>query len=133
MLRKRLFVGLLTLLFLGVMFGGLFHMSTGMDMSVGTTGCPLMAHEETLCAMGLFEHFGEWKSHFLAITPALGLLLGSLAAAAVLLSVAPHLRFIKKRLSRQRIVLHTKRENLCFPWRSLQELFSSGILHPKLF
>ena len=131
----RLVTALLALLFIGVMFGGLFHMSAGMDMGSdgNMSGCPFMSHEETLCSMSVFDHLGVWQSNFLAVVPMITLLLGALVVTAVLLSVAPHLIFSNRRLLHETFVLNKNREVLSFPQRSLQELFSNGILHPKLF
>lgn len=129
----RLLTALFTLLFLGVMFGGLFHMSAGMDMSDNASGCPFMSHEETLCSMSIFDHFGVWQSNFLAIVPTLTLLLGALAATVVLLSLAPNLIFSKRKILNEIYILYKKKEALFFPKFSLQEQFSNGILHPKLF
>jgi hypothetical protein len=131
----RLVTALLALLFIGVMFGGLFHMSAGMDMGGDSnmSGCPFMSQEETLCSMSVFDHLGAWQSNFIAVVPTLTLLLGALVATAVLLSVAPHLIFSNRRPLHETFVLNKIREVLSFPQRSLQELFSNGILHPKLF
>ena len=134
-MKNRIFTGVLAAIFLGVMFGGLFHMSMGMDMAGGsnTQGCPFMSHEEALCSMSVFEHFGEWKANFLAVIPTVSLLLGALVAAAIFLSAVPDLIFTKRRSLHVICVLNKSGEVLSFPRRSLQELFSSGVLHPKLF
>jgi len=134
-MRNSIVTAILMILFLGVMFGGLFHMSAGMDMGGdgNMSGCPFMSHEETLCSMSVFDHLGAWQSNFLALVPTLTLLLGALVATAVILSVAPHLIFSRRRPLHETFVLNKSREVLSFPKRTLQELFSNGILHPKLF
>lgn len=100
-----------------------------MDMSGGMTDCPFMSHEEIMCPMNLADHLGTWKSVFMTIAPSLSLLL--VTAVLLGISVAPNvLRNFKYLLQhwqrRFRIRVHT------FSYRPLQELFSNGILHPKL-
>ena len=134
-MKKRIFTVLLTILFLGVMFGGLFYMSTGMDIGRDSnmSECLFKSRGETLCSMNILDHFGVWKSNFLAVVPTFTLLLGVLAAALIFLAVAPHLIFSKRKLLYETFVLNRNRDITIFSGRPLQELFSNGILHPKLF
>jgi len=121
----------LTLL-LGVMFTSLFHMSMGMDMSGGMTDCPFMEHGEVICPMNLADHVGAWKSAFLSVVPTLTLLLAAAVMAVFVASVAPNLlRRISYSSPPRHRLLRCKTYN--FSYRPLQELFSAGILHPKLF
>jgi hypothetical protein len=114
------------------MFVSLFHMSMGMDMTGGMTDCPFMIHDEVICSMNIADHIGAWKSVFLAVAPTLVLLLAVAGAVAFVASVAPHLFALKRRLIP---ILHKqlRERTYAFSYRPLQELFSSGILHPKLF
>ena len=123
-----------TAVFLSVLFLSLFHMPAGMDMSGNMSGCPFMSHEEVLCSMSTLDHVSAWKSVFTVIAPSFTLLLLVLALAAVeiVFAIAPNLlsrqRYRQKTLSREiRDRIYT------FSYRPLQELFSNGILHPKLF
>ena len=127
----RLATAMLTLLFLGVMFGGLFHMS-GMDMAGDMSGCPYMTHAEVLCSMSIFDHFAAWESHFLALVPQLTILLLAVAAILTVRAIAPHLLSPPLRLHAIPIKQYRDR-TYTFSYRPLQELFSRGILHPKLF
>lgn len=114
------------------MFFSLFHLSMGMEMSGGMTGCPFAAHEEVVCSMNLVDHIGAWKSVFLAVSPAVLLLATIVGAAFITVSVAPNLL---QRIRYLYFRTHTFRseELYSFSVRPLQELFSRGILHPKLF
>jgi len=118
--------------FLGAMFFSLFHMSMGMDMSGGMSDCPFMSHEEVICPMNLADHIGAWKSAFLSVVPTLTLLLAVAGIAVSITSVAPNLlgkmQYISPPSCRW---LETK--TYTFIYRPLQELFSNGILHPKLY
>lgn len=118
--------------FLGTMFFSLFHMSMGMDMHGGMVDCPFMAHEEVICPMNLADHIGAWKSVFLATVPALTLLLAITGVAVSVISVAPNLlrkiEYASPPLQRWLAV-----RIYSFSYRPLQELFSNGILHPKVF
>lgn len=136
-MTKKLSTLVFTLLFLGAMFGGLFHtsMSMGMDMtpSGGISDCPLMSHGEVLCSMSVFDHFGAWKDAFTAIAPTFLTLLVILAAVAVAISIAPNLALPQKLLYTRLQVSNIVDRIFKHSVRPLQELFSNGILHPKLF
>jgi branched-subunit amino acid permease len=123
-----------TILFflLGTMFFSLFHMSMGMDMSDGMTNCPFMERGEVICPMNLADHMGAWKSVFLSVAPTLTLLLTAAGMAVFVVSIAPNLL---RRISYPALLLPRwlRYKIYTFSYRPLQELFSSGILHPKLF
>ena len=128
----KLIASTILLFLLGTMFVSLFHMGIGMDMSDGMTDCPFMSHQEVVCQMNLADHIGAWKSVFLSAVPALTLLLAVAGIAIFVASVAPNLfgkmQYISPPLCRW---LETK--TYTFIYRPLQELFSNGILHPKLY
>lgn len=131
-MTRKLTTLVFTLLFLGTMFGSLFHMSMGMDMTGEMSGCPFMLQSEVICQMNLADHIEAWQSAFSAVVPLLTLLLSALAAAVLILSVAPNLllkqKFREPPFSRE--LLH---RTYSYSYRPFQELFSNGILHPKLY
>jgi len=131
-MRKSIATAILMILFLGVMFGGLFHMSTGMDMSDSMTDCPFMSSGEVLCSMNPTDHISAWKSAFLSVIPALTLLMLAVGVVALLASVAPNL-LLKRRYAEPILHNYIQERTYTFSYRPYQELFSSGILHPKLF
>ena len=131
LITKILSFTLLTF-FLGAMFFSLFHMSMGMDMSGGMTDCPFMAHEEVICQMNLADHIGAWKSAFLSAVPALTLLIAAAGVAIFVASVAPNL-LRKINYASPPLCRWLKDKTYTFSYRPLQELFSNGILHPKLY
>lgn len=117
---------------LGAMFLSLFSMSSGMDMTGSMSDCPFMSHGEVLCPMNVADHIGAWQSVFQAIAPAMVLLLAVAVAVASVASVAPHLLLPRfKPIPILERSLHER--TYSFSYRPLQELFSNGILHPKLF
>lgn len=123
---------IVTTVFLSVLFLSLFHMPASMEMGGEMSDCPFMTHEEVLCSMSTIDHIAAWKSAFTAIAPSFVLLLLTLVAVALVLAVAPNL------LLSQRYRQHILSREVCdriytFSYRPLQELFSNGILHPKLF
>lgn len=130
---KSLFFVLLSI-FLGTMFLGLFQMSPGMNMSMegGMPDCPFMSHEEVVCPMNFIDHISAWKDVFLAVSPTLTLLMGMVVMVGLIISIAPNLLVRKqfKLLILQRQILES---TYSFVQRPLQELFSNGVLHPKLF
>lgn len=123
----------LTTVFLSVLFLSLFQLPVNTDMTEKMSGCPFMAHsEEVLCSMSAFDHITAWKSVFITIIPSFIVLLLALAIAGVVLTIAPHLLrwagYRKHFLSRE-----VRDRVYTFSYRPLQEFFSNGILHPKLF
>ncbi len=122
---------LFLVLFLGTMFSSLFHMSHDMGMNHGMSSCPFMAHEEVICPMSLIDHVGAWKSAFTEVTTTFVLLL-SFTSALILLSTAPNL--LRKIRLKSEVIHRDIRERIySFSYRPLQEMYSSGILNPKLF
>lgn len=123
--------GTLLLFFIGSMFVSLFHMSS-MDMHAGMTNCPFMAHEEVICPMNLIDHIGAWKSVFLSIAPALTLLFAITGVAVLIGTVAPNL--LRRIIYSPPPLARCIREKIyTFTYRPLQEMYSNGILNPKLF
>jgi len=81
----------LVIVFLSLLSLGLFHMSSGMDMTGNTSGCPFMVHGEVLCSMDAIGHIGAWQATFLAVVPTLSLLMLAVLGAVILCTIAPHL------------------------------------------
>lgn len=107
-------------------------MSMGMDMSEGMTDCPFMSHEEMICPMNLADHLGAWKSVFLSVVPTLVLLLATASFAVLVVSVAPNI-LQRIRFEPPPQIGWSQVRTYTFSYRLLQELFSNGILHPKLY
>jgi hypothetical protein len=124
-MKNRIISATMILLFLGVMFGGFLHMSSGMDMSLGMADCPFASNKETICPMSAADHITEWKEIFLSVLPNLTLLL-------LLAAIIPNL-LSKRMFANFKLREYKKEFANAFTYRPLQELFSSGILHPKLF
>ena len=133
MTMTRTVWAVVTSIFLSVMFLSLFHMPVGMDMSGGmSSDCPFMSHEEVICLISTLDHLTAWKSAFLAVLPSLTLLLLVAAVIVLVLSVAPNL--LQRQRYRVTQPIHYRKERIySYSYRPLQELFSNGILHPKLF
>lgn len=99
----------------------------------GMTGCPSLTDTEVLCSMNLNEHIGAWKAVFSSFIPSAFTLLLSLGVTLLIVSIAPHL-LKKPTLSRISIRWsQLQHRTYTYTVRPLQELFSNGILHPKLF
>jgi len=119
------------LFFISSMFVSLFHMSH-MDMQAGMSDCPFMSHAEVMCPMKLLDHVSAWKTAFLSVVPELTLLLVAIGFGVLLASVAPNLLrrivYVSTQVSQQIL-----QRIYTFVYRPLQELFSRGILNPKLY
>jgi hypothetical protein len=128
----KIFGSILITIVTGTMFLSLFHMSMGMDMSGGMTDCLFMERGEVICPMDIAEHLAAWKSVFLAVAPTLILMFIVSGVVIAWATKAPHL--LVRILHRPPLFLkYYKDKTHTFSSRPLQELFSSGILHPKLF
>ena len=82
--------------------------------------------------MDLADHLAAWKSVFQAVAPTIVLLIAAAGAVALAVTVAPHL-FTSKRRPVPILPRLLRERTYSFSYRPLQELFSSGILHPKVF
>ncbi len=133
MIKNKMVGATLLIIFLSVLAFSLFHMPTaGMGMSEAASDCLFMTHEVTLCSMGVLDHVAAWQSAFLATIPSFALLLLLLVAALVLFTVAPNL-LVKQKYRAPLLSRNLTERTSLFIARPLQELFSNGILHPKLF
>lgn len=87
-------------------------------------GCPFMPGEQAICQMDAFDHISAWQEAFTAVVPSLVILL--LAVAVVF--------YVWRREwppdIPARVRLRPKRQNQT-P-NLYQELFSRGILNPKI-
>jgi len=127
------YVAQIMLIFLlGAMSLSLFGMSAGMEMTGAMPDCPFMTHQEVMCAMDVSEHISAWKEAFLAVTPVILLLIIATGAVASLGKLIP--TFFPRKLSTIYICYrHYQKRTHPHTYRPLQELFSNGILQPKLF
>jgi hypothetical protein len=124
--------GVIITILLGAMFVSLFHMSH-MDMHAGMVDCPFMQHQDTICPMSLADHLGAWKDIFLAVVPAVLFLLVGASFITNIDSIAPNL--LRKIVLYQIPILERQLTERVYTFvqRPLQDLFSNGILHPKVF
>lgn len=118
--------------FLAVSFLSLSHfgMSMGMDGDMSMSSCPFM-NEMTMCDMSPFEHMGIWQSLFANILTPENAILVLLLLVALSFPLWAHLFSPPKHTFTQIRHIHddSQRGTLSF----LQQLFSQGILNPKLF
>jgi hypothetical protein len=126
----KVIAGIVLVFLLGTMFVSLFHMSMGMDISGSMSDCPFSAHEEVLCPMNLADHITAWKTMFLAVAPVTIILLTG--AVALLAAFSPVILGLRREVV---TILYRqfRRKRYRYSYRPLQEMFSSGVLHPKVF
>jgi len=109
-------------------------MSMADGAPMGMSDCPFVSHGEAICPMDFMAHIGAWKDTFVAVVPGVMMLIAAASLLAAAISLAPNLLgqphyFIQQFLGRVRERTYT----YTFIYRFWQELFSNGILHPKLF
>lgn len=130
---EQVMAGVVLAFFVGSLFFSLLHLASGMTMDGSMSDCPYMSHEAALCPMNLLDHIDAWKASFVSIAPTFFTLAGLLMFAIVAASVAPNL-LRKVRVWLLKVTIHRHPAySARFIVRPLQELFSNGILHPKLF
>lgn len=132
-IKGLVLVFLMTFFFVGFLGFGHAEMSTTMDGQMNTA-CPFMPGMTSLCHMDPLEHLSAWQNIFAAIPGQLslfGTLLLLIASFLIVRSikipdipvhlfnyVPPQLLYVRNCVS------------IVSP---LQEAFSNGILHPKVF
>lgn len=120
----------LTSVFVGTLFLSLFHMSA--DVTSHSPGCPMMMKGGVICQMDFNEHMSTWSELTLAV-PMLLLLL-FLVPLAKAFTVASSILFNQSALVWGFLAFNFYQKQVpSYTVRGFQELFSSGILHPKLY
>ena len=118
----RLLSLIITIAFIAVAGFGLMAMPSHHH----EVGCPFMPGEQVVCPMNAFDHISAWQNMFTTTLPTLVVLL--LAIAFVVLipweNSGPPRVLVRSHLYR--------RDGPTLPPSLYQELFSSGILHPKI-
>jgi hypothetical protein len=93
----------------------------------GMPGCPLMPAQAVICTMTAMDHIAAWQAMFTGLPQIASLALLALLAAYLLrplaLAYAPPQTAQPARLVRESSLLSSP----------LEQLFSRGILHPKLY
>lgn len=122
--------------FLSFGFLGISHSSMTMseDGNMPTFNCPFMSGKAVVCNMNPLQHIAAWQSMFTTALQQNGsdllmLLLAALALALVWTKLLWS-KFAKEPKLAMPII--ARRENY-LPPSPLQELFSNGILNPKVF
>lgn len=126
---------LFILIFLGVMFSSLFHVSAGMDMTGHSHDCPVMSgQQEVLCSKSVTEHLRAWQASFTTtMTPLVQLVIVAVllvaSIGAILFTPVP--RYYRLSVA---VVFHELSKKLYrFCVRPWQELFARGVLHPRVY
>ena len=132
-LLKIFFSAALLLSVVGITLIGVFYVVTDTDMMLGMTDCPFMTHQETLCPMTTLDHINALQSVLVSIIPSSLTLLLAFLSGMILLAVGsiPGIQE-KQKLRMQIYSIYIDRPDRCYR-HVLQELFSRGVLHPKLF
>lgn len=126
-----LFMGLATFLLFGTL--GLGHIGMGMESTV-SSNCPFMPGMTAVCKMNPLEHIAAWQSMFTAIPVEKVFILSLLLLFALLLA-----RSLIKKITWDVEILRNfapplwQTRNPFIPRYALQEAFSNGIIHSKVF
>lgn len=129
--KAVLLIGLASFLSFGTL--GLGHGGMGME-STASSNCPFMPGMTSVCKMNPLEHIAAWQSAFTAIPLGKTLVLSLLLLLALLLirTFLGKLSWDLKILS-YFVQLLSRGRNPFVPRYVLQEAFSNGIIHSKVF
>jgi hypothetical protein len=117
---------------LSAMFVSLFHVPNSVEGGALMTDCPFMSHEEVICPMSLMEHISTWKAVFLSTVPSIVLVL--VVAGFATRFVKTFVFLFDRNKTKIRVAYQAcLKKSYSFLQRTFQELFSSGLLNPKLF
>lgn len=132
--RSVLAVGLAVFLLVGVMGLPHFGMSMSMDEhgNMTMTDC-YMPGMTAMCNMSAIEHIASWQSAFASIVQEYGSTLLLLLLFAVIAIAIVWVRQQYPPPKNLNVYRYRVRQEHRLPPAPLQELFSSGILHPKIF
>ena len=137
MLNQPVRVGIALLIAAFLIAGVMGVPHLGMDMQMdGSMGsdCFMPGMTETLCQMNPLEHIATWQSMFTAVpsqNDAL-LLLASLFALALVAFLLTHRSIAPPKAPPLQLAFAYYKQHIPIP-NPLQEAFSNGILHPKIF
>lgn len=132
--KVLIILGLVAFLSLG--FFGMSHstMNMGSDGSTTMSNCPFMSGQAVVCNMNPLEHIAAWQSMFVTTLQQNGSDLLALFLAALALALVWTRLLRPKFLPEPALAFSVIRSReLALPSSLFQELFSNGILNPKLF
>lgn len=131
--KALMILGLVAFLSLGFLSMSHSSMAMGEDGNMTMTNCLLMSEQAVVCNMNPLEHIAAWQSMFTSTPSQNGsmLVLLFLAALALALVWTRSLWPPPEKTSGLGFRFVCREEHL--PPPLLQELFSNGILNPKLF
>lgn len=129
----KILTGTFLIIFVGLMFLSLLQTSNMMSMSHSVSDCASMSHQEVICSVSLSEKISTWKSVFFNLI--LSTLVLSISIGSVILITGIASKYLKDAFLHKIPILWSQLINRTYTYlvRSMQELFSNGILHPKLF
>jgi len=126
---KALIIGLVLTIIAIATFG----ITLGMSATNGgiMLGCPLMNGFSSLCQMDILGHIAQWQTLFTSIIP-------SSALALIVLLLLTVLSFVRFKLEeeetiRQQLQYLLQKDPTARLFNYLVLLFSSGVLHPKIY
>lgn len=122
---RRLISSVVLAAFAGGALLSLMLMGAAVHDGVGKFGCPLMPLQATVCTMTALDHVAAWQAMFTAIPQGMILLILAVLICVAWRSLVPAIE-----QSRGAPARFAREPYHAFP--AFQELFSSGILHPKL-
>lgn len=123
---------LLCFVFLSTMCLSIFHISISMSPHHEMHDCPFMAHERSFCPIDLENHLSVWKVLLASVLPSfltLFILFGSVTC------ITPNLHHLYRKLIRYVYIRYLQYIHYppTYAYHFLQDYFSQGILHPKLY
>lgn len=129
-----LLIGVLIFVFVGFLGFSYTDMAMGQDGQMSPPGCFMPGMTTSLCQMGPLEHVAAWQDMFTAVPSQLDSLTLILLLSAVLvfgLLLRRRAIYLLIPSDFQSRPVYQRADTA--PFNPFQELFSDGILHPKIF
>src|SRR3989338_1176661 len=124
------FIVFVTMVIAAASFGVRFGMGgVGVD---GASTCPFTDETMSLCPMNAVSHIASWK-HFFAALPATELVIAAALFFIAFIFVAPHSGGERTGVLAARRHYYRKKRKVDKLYNYVGTLFSSGILHPKIY
>ena len=124
---KRLISSVILTAFAGGALLSLILLGAVVHDNVAMPGCPLMPPQATVCTMSAIDHISAWQGMFTAVPQGMAFIL---LAAIAILAAWPRLA---RAIQRPKEVSFNVIREPGLALSPLQDLFSRGILNPKLY
>lgn len=128
--NRNIRVSMFMVIFASVFLASLFTFSGDMNGHATMSDCLFTSQSDTVCAMDMVAHITAWETAFMAIVVLGTFYIGRIRSVFYVSPFSFLSHIVPKQAPIDCSVLERSQ---CSIHKPFQELFSKGILHPKLF